>query len=200
VITGHEDARRDLAHCRASLLRFVEQLDQDQLDRKIFPTAKSLGEMLLHIAGYEFLVNAALEDGDHLQRNAAMWSRLKPGFAYEAGFAPPIGLSTADYRAVLTDVRMRTERFLEAGGERRVGQNGFRLRGAIDSLAALDGEAAAPAYSRLFASADSTFKDDARVDDEGRIDWVTLLLLHETYHRGQMTFQRYAMGQITGAS
>jgi len=46
----------ELAHGRSILLRVIRNLPAEQLDFLVFPDSKSVGESLLHVAGFEFLM------------------------------------------------------------------------------------------------------------------------------------------------
>jgi hypothetical protein len=46
----------ELEYCRSVLLREVKDLGPEQLDFLVFSNSKSIGEMLLHIAAFEFLM------------------------------------------------------------------------------------------------------------------------------------------------
>src|SRR6478672_10103642 len=76
----------ELEHCRSVLLRVLKSLSNEQLDFQIFPDSKSIGELLLHVAGFEFLIisGVRLLAGHTLEHH--LWRKLKPGFSREAGF------------------------------------------------------------------------------------------------------------------
>jgi DinB family protein len=102
------DGLTALAHCRTVLARVTAGMTVDDLDHRHFPDAKSNGEVLLHIAGFEFLVIASAQLARGEKPNVSLWPTLKPGFAREAGFAPPHRRGLDDYFQALDAVRERT--------------------------------------------------------------------------------------------
>ena len=182
----------ELEHCRSVLLRVVKSLSNEQLDFQVFPDAKPIGELLLHVAGFEFLMVSGaklLAEGapDH-----RLWLKLKPGFAREAGFPPPQGRSLDDYLAALTDVRQRTLPFFAESAERRMVQKAkFPITALVALLRDSDPEANVEHYNKIAAGARTTFSDDGSENERGETDLVNLLQLHETYHRDHITLQKY---------
>lgn len=192
-----EASMKELEHCRAVLLRVIEGLSSKQLDFLMFPDSKSVGEMLLHVAGFEFLMfsGAGLLCGD--SPNHQLWHKLKPGFSREAGFPPPKGRSLDDYIAALAEVRERTVCYFGGHGERRlVAKTNFPIAALTAGLCNNDHEADARLYEKLAAGISTSFSDDGAENESGEVDLVNVLRLHETYHRGQITFQKYIHSRL----
>ncbi len=187
------NAKRAIEHARDSLLRIIEKTDEADVERKLFPNSKSIGEILLHIAGFEFVVTEALPEKIGMPSDMALWSRIKTGFAREAGFSEPSGLQLADYAAALLEVRARTLALLDAGQDRKVEASHYDVRGCLGKLASLDAQASGKIYDNLYAAVGTSFEDDIAEDECGFLDWVSLLIVHETYHRGQLTYMRYVL-------
>lgn len=181
---------RELEHCRSVLLRVLKGLSNEQLDFQIFPDAKPIGELLLHVAGFEFLMVAGARFLAGSKPENDLWRKLKSGFAREAGFAPPKGYPLEFYQGILTEIRKRT--IPHFSNERRmVSKKGFPIAALIDLLREGDPEAQATHYQKIAAGVGTTFSDDGAEDDKGETDLVNLLQLHETYHRGHITMQKY---------
>jgi hypothetical protein len=186
-----------LAHCRAVLARVTAGLTVEELDHRQFPDAKSNGEILLHIAGFEFLMVACakLARGDGL--DAALWPALKPGFAREAGFAPPQQRSLHQYFQLLDAVRERTADFLGRGDDTdRIEAASFAIFRVAQHLAEADPGEGMEHYRRLAAGVSTSFADDGSPDAAGMVDLPALLALHETYHRGQITLNKYTCSRL----
>ena len=182
----------DLAHCRSVLVRVTVGLGVTELDYRAFPDAKSNGEILLHIAGFEFLVlaGARLAQGERIDPEP--WAQLKPGFAREAGFTPPTGRELSAYLGHLGQVRQDTIAYLMADSTRRgLEAERFTILQLAQELSATDREADRSCYERLARGVSTSFADDGSVDSRGMVDIPALLLLHETYHRGQLTLNKY---------
>lgn len=183
----------ELEHCRSVLLRVLEGVSNEQLDFQIFPDSKSIGELLLHIAGFEFLIISGLR----LQAvHHPLWHKLKPGFSREAGVPPPKGRSLDDYLEALAEVRENTICYFGEVAERRM----IPARFQIGALAALlrdnDPESDIKQYDRLAAGLGNSVRDDGAENQRGETDLVNLLQLHETYHRGQITLQKYLCARL----
>lgn len=186
-----------LAHCRSVLARVTAGLTIEDLDHRHFPDAKSNGEILLHIAGFEFLTIAVAEQARGETPDLALWLRLKPGFAREAGFVPPQCRSLDEYFQSLDSVRQRTLRFLERGEDvQRIAAASFSIRQATEALAETDGAEDPDHYRRLAAGVSTSFADDGAVGTDGMVDLPALLTLHETYHRGQITLNKYFRARL----
>jgi len=191
----------NLSHCRAVLLRVTAGLGVAELDYRAFPDSKSNGEILLHIAGFEFLTiaSALCARGGHL--DTSPWPALKGGFAREAGFAPPEGRSLQDYVACLAAIRQATAAFLaddrQAGAVRAAE---FPITALADNLSAVHGAGDDECYGRLAPAVMSSFNDDGAVDARGMVDLSTVLLLHESYHRGQITLNKYIRSRMLRAA
>lgn len=66
-----------------------------------------------------------------------------------------------------------------------------------DGLCDHDPEGDAQQYDKLAVGVGTTFQDDGVEDERGETDLVDLIRLHETYHRGQITFQKYVYSRRT---
>ena len=186
-----------LAHCRAVLLRVIDKLEIDDLDYLIFPDSKSIGEVILHVVGFEYLIVSSAKFSVGQAPNYDVWRKLKPGFAREAGFEPPRRRTLDDYIGLLSDIREETLGFLS-----RDPNNCFinAEKSAVKQLASMlrtkypeDDETQ---YRRLEAGVGTSLRDDGVVNSENCVDIFRLLQLHETYHRGQITFQKYVKSRI----
>lgn len=181
-----------LMHCRSVLVRVTAGLGVAELDYRAFPDAKSNGEILLHIAGFEFLVLAAARVARRERIDPEPWAQLKSGFAREAGFTPPTGRELNAYLGHLDQVRQGTVAYLMGDSTRRdLEAERFAILGVAQELSATDGEADGSCYERLARAVSSSFGDDGAVDSRGMVDIPALLQLHETYHRGQLTLNKY---------
>jgi hypothetical protein len=187
----------ELEHGRAVLLRVTRSLGVEQLDYLLFPDSKSIGEMMLHVAAFEFLMvsGANFQNGEKPDHN--LWLSLKPGFAREAGFDPPSGYALSHYADLLGRVREITNRYFGVSTERRmVARDDFPIRPLAVALGAGDPGGDAGAYDRLAAGVGTSIVDDGPKATDGRTDLVALLQLHESYHRGQITFQKYVYSRM----
>lgn len=191
------DRLSELSHCRAVLIRVTAGLDVDALDHKHFPDAKSNGEIMLHIAGFEFLIVATAQLMRGTAPDTALWPHLKPGFAREAGYASPQGRSLADYLERLALVRERTAAYFADGEDaNRLDAAGFAIGRMAQALADADPAEDRDHYRRLAAGVSSSFADDGAPDAAGMVDIAALLALHETYHRGQITLNKYVAARL----
>jgi len=182
----------DLTHCRSVLVRVMAGAGVEELDYRAFPDAKSNGEILLHIAGFEFLVLAAARLARAERIDPETWTRLKSGFAREAGFTPPTGRELSTYLGHLDQVRQDTVAYLMGDSTRRdLEVERFAISRVAQELSATDREADRNCYERLARGVSTSFSDDGAVDSRGMVDIPALLLLHETYHRGQLTLNKY---------
>jgi DinB superfamily len=182
----------ELEHCRSVLLRVLKGISDEELDFQIFPDSKSIGELLLHVAGFEFL----MVSGAHLlaghEAHLHLWHNLKLGFSREAGWPPPKGRSLKDYLEALAEVRGQTVRYLGANAERRmVSKTTFPIGALAGLLRDNDPEPDVEHYVKIAAGVGRSFSDDGAENQKGEVDLVNLLMLHETYHRGQITLQKY---------
>lgn len=181
-----------LTHGRSVLIRVTAGLGVEELDYRAFPDAKSNGEILLHIAGFEFLVLAAARFARREPIDPEPWAQLKSGFAREAGFAPPTGRALSAYLRHLDQVRQETVAYLMDDSTRReLEAERFAILGVAQGLSATDRESDRSCYERLARGVSTSFSDDGAVDSRGMVDIPALLLLHETYHRGQLTLNKY---------
>lgn len=187
----------DLAHCRAVLIRVTAGLQVDDLDYRQFADAKSSGEILLHIAGFEFLAIAAAYPAGRDSVDPSLWTRLKSGFAREAGFSPPRTHTLDECLGLLDVVRQRTTSVLtRADATRRARLDGHKLEQVTRSLSASDAGEDPDRYRRLGAAVLSSVTDDGAPDEEGQVDVPAVLALHETYHRGQITLNKYIRSRL----
>ena len=189
---GRASDPAQLAHCRAVLTRVTASLTVEDLDYRHFPDAKSNGEILLHIAGFEFVAICVAGLARDEAPDLALWPRLKPGFAREAGFLPPQGLELDTYIESLQAVRAQTVTFLGNGEDsQHIAAERIAVQQVAQLLAETDPSEDPDCYRRLAAGISTSFADDGAVNDAGMIDLVALLTLHETYHRGQITLNKY---------
>lgn len=193
------DRLAGLTHCRAVLLRVTAGLSVEALDHRHFPDAKSNGEILLHIAGFEFLIIATAQLMRGTAPGLALWASLKPGFAREAGFAAPLGRGLADYIELLAAVRDRTAAYLAGAADANsLDAAGLAIERMTQALADADPGEDRDRYRRLAAAISSSFADDGAPDAAGRVDIAAMLALHETYHRGQITLNKYVRSRLAG--
>jgi hypothetical protein len=187
----------DSEYCRSVLLSVVGEPKTAQLDFLLLPDSKSTGEIILHIAGFEYLLIslACLHKGQ--EPDYELWQPLKPGFAREARFAAPRGLPFAYYRDLLARVRARTVRYFgEAQNQRKVRKETLFVEALVSRLCANDANDDAAAYEKLAAGAGRSIHDDGAIDENGQVDLVNLLVLHETYHRGHITLLNYIYSRL----
>ena len=146
----------------------------------------------MHVAGFEFLIISGVRLLAGHTPEHHLWRKLKPGFSREAGFPRPKGRSLNDYIEALAEVRKQTMSYFGENAERRMI---LMTRFPIGALTALlrdnDPEPNVERYEKLAAGLCSSIKDDGAENERGETDLVDLLQLHETYHRGQITFQKY---------
>jgi len=191
-----EDAIASLSHCRAVLVRVSAGLKVEDLDYRVFPDAKSNGEILLHVAGFEFLIVTSAQATRGERVDASPWSELKAGFAREAGFAPPSGRSLDEYINHLESIRQRTVAFLiRDAGPKCIEAGSFAIRQVAQELSMTDPEDE-NCYERLARGVSTSFHDDGAHDAHGMVAIPSLLLLHETYHRGQITLNKYIRSRM----
>jgi hypothetical protein len=192
-----EDEIASLTHCRTVLLRVIDGLKIEDLDYLIFPDSKSVGEIILHVAGFEYLVVGCAKFALGERPDHETWGRLRPGFAREGGFEPPRGHPLDDYTDLLAEVREETLGFLTRNENNRfVGADKLNMETFAAALSARYPEDDQTRYRRLAAGVTTSFRDDGAIDAMNRVDLFGLLQLHETYHRGQITYQKYAKSRI----
>jgi hypothetical protein len=191
------DSLAKLNYCRAVLVRVTAGLTIKELDHCHFPDSKSNGEILLHIAGFEFLIVACGQSTAGDRPDGALWSALKPGFAREAGFAPPRLRSLDEYFQLLDAVRERTENFLgRDDAAATIDAASFAIHQVARELAEMDVGEDRDRYRRLAAGVLTSFTDDGAPDATGMVALPELLALHETYHRGQITLNKYVRARL----
>jgi hypothetical protein len=191
------DSLARLNYCRTVLVRVTAGLTVEDLDHCAFPDSKSNGEILLHIAGFEFLTVAAAQWLRGNRPDSTLWSILKSGFAREAGFAPPREVGLIEYRQLLDTVRERTALLFGADdGTTTIDAAAFPIHQLAHELAEMDVGEDRERYRRLAASVTTSFADDGVPDAAGMVDLASLLALHETYHRGQITLNKYFSGRL----
>ena len=110
----------ELEYCRSVLLRAVKDLRTEQLDFLVFPDSKSIGETLLHIGGFEFLMISVSAFKNGRDPDDDLWRILQPGFSREAGFAAPRDYPLKHYLDLLSEVRALTIRHLGQDPRRRL--------------------------------------------------------------------------------
>jgi len=187
----------DLKHVREILTRHTANLSIDELDWLATPKSKSIGETLLHISGFEFLIICAIKLGKSQTFDTTLWHDLKPGFAREAGFEAPRNSEKETYSNLLELVREDTFVFLRAHGP-LVSRKDVRISALCRMLHASSPTETSDTsslelgtYDRLCSSVENSFLDDAGPASAATFDLNKLLNLHETYHRGQITLLRY---------
>ena len=189
IIMATNSSVREFEHCRSVLLRVLKGLSNEQLDFQIFPDAKPIGELLLHVAGFEFLMVAGARFLAGSKPENDLWRKLKSGFAREAGFAPPKGYPLEFYQGILRKFKTHNSPFQQRAADGL--QKGISHRRPHRPFARGRSQAQATHYQKIAAGVGTTFSDDGAEDDKGETDLVNLLQLHETYHRGQITLQKY---------
>ena len=190
-----------LKHSRSVLLRVIEGLSDEQLDFLVFPDSKSVGEILLHIAGFEFLMISAAGLAIGNEPDFSMWHKLKSGFSREARFTAPRGYGLDHYLEILAEVRERTFSYFGAQTQRRlVAKSTFPLVPLARLLWSNDPEAGAQGYEKLATGLGSSFSDDGAMNNAGETDLIDLLQLHETYHRGHITLLKYIYARLNDGS
>ncbi len=187
----------DLKHVRDILKRHTANLSIDELDWLATPKSKSIGETLLHISGFEFLIICAIKLGKSQKFDTTLWHDLKPGFAREAGFEAPRNSVQETYSNLLELVREDTVDFLRAHGplvskkEVQLSELCRMLHASSPTETGDNSSSDLGTYERLCGSVKNSFLDDAGPQSAATFDLITLLNLHETYHRGQITLLRY---------
>src|SRR5262249_5743979 len=142
----------ELERCRSVLLRVVKGLSTEQLDFQSLPDAKPIGELLLHIAAFEFLMISGASPHAEEVSDPYLWPRLKLGFAREAGLPPPKGRSLDDYLTALGQVRQRTLSYFTESAERRmVPTIGFAIAALVARLRDSDPETDTEHYTKIAA-------------------------------------------------
>jgi hypothetical protein len=190
-----------LSHFRHVLLRVIGGLSNEQLDFLVFPDSKSIGESLLHVAGFEFLMvsAAALVIGN--EPDLGIWHKLKPGFSREVGFPAPKGYALDHYLEILAEIRERTVFYFGEQAERGlVAKATFPIVPLTMLLRHNDPEGGAQQYEKLASAAGTSVSDDGGVNKNGETDLIHLLQLHETYHRGQITLQKYIHARLKNSN
>jgi hypothetical protein len=171
-------------------------LKVEDLDFRAFADAKSNGEILLHVAGFEFLLIACARKARGETFDGSVWPSLKAGFAREAGFAPPTGRDLGAYFQLLTDIRRGTADYLARTCDPGIESAILSIQQVTKDLADADDENDEECYRRLAAGFSTSFRDDGSPDGQGMVDIPTLVALHETYHRGQITLNKYIRSRM----
>ena len=191
----------ELEYCRSVLLRAVKDLRTEQLDFLVFPDSKSIGETLLHIGGFEFLMISVSAFKNGRDPDDDLWRILQPGFSREAGFAAPRDYPLKHYLDLLSEVRALTIRHLGQDPRRKMAsKDAFPIRELMEVLCDDDADHDRQSYDKLSLGVAASFKDDGAENEVGKVDITSLLGLHETYHRGQITFQKYVYSRTTAGS
>jgi uncharacterized damage-inducible protein DinB len=195
-----EASMNELQHSRSVLLRAIKDLSSKQLDLLLFPDSKSIGEILLHMAGFEFMIISAGSLLANEKPDLGIWQKLKPGFSREGGFQAPKGYALDHYLDALAEIRDRCiSYFAEQVECRFVAKTNFPIVPLAKLLRDNDPGADAQQYEKLATAVCTSFEDDGAVSQRGETDLVRLLQLHETYHRGQITFQKYIYARLKGS-
>ena len=109
----------------------------------------------------------------------------------------PKGYALDHYLEVLAEIRERTVSYFGEQAERRlVAKATFPIVPLAMLLRNNDPEADTQQYEKLATAVGTTFSDDGAVNKSGETDLIHLLQLHETYHRGQITFQKYIYARL----
>ncbi|MEM1199480.1 MAG: hypothetical protein AAGI06_09245 [Pseudomonadota bacterium] len=196
-MTRQTEALSGLHHNRSILLRVIQKLDLEALDFLLFPETKSIGELLMHVAGFEYAMVFSLKAGQGQEIDFDLWEELKPGFSREAGFSGPSGFELDIYTQILAKMRARTVDLIEANPAGAVfDRDQFEISTLMSLLAKKDGAGRPEAYEKLGAGIGTSFVDDGVITQDGTVNLAELLQLHETYHRGQITFQTYLMSRL----
>lgn len=163
-----------LEEARGELVQGLGRVTPGALDWEPLPGSRTIGEALLHIAGLELLLSCAVAPDAHAEAAAALWPDVEPGFAAEAGYAPPRGFDVAHYLSVLEDTRGLTR--LSVPGGREVHVDLEAVRQVVDSLVA---------HGALDPKSAGVIADVAEAHlGVGSVGVV--LATHEAYHRGQL--------------
>ena len=118
----------ELEHSRGVLVRAINNLSTKEIDFLIFPDSKSIGELLLHVAAFEFLMVSASGLINKEEPDLDIWHKLKPGFSREGGFPGPKGYPLDHYLRVLAEIRERSFSYFGGQAERRlVANSGFPI-------------------------------------------------------------------------
>lgn len=179
-----------LEHSRSQLIHHTRDLGVDELDWTLTAKSKSIGEFLVHIAGFEFVIVSALKLNRLGRCEPMLWSKLRQGFAREAGFTPPRKLPLDYYFELMEKVRSSTVNFVENFGTTALRAD-LDLVGITRYLSSALADTDLDAYSRLSSGLQASFKADSGPSDNFHFDLGMLLILHETYHRGHITLLRY---------
>jgi len=191
----------ELEHGRRVLLRVIKNLSNEQLDFLVLPDSKSIGEILLHVAGFEFLMISAERLVTKDKSDLSLWHKLKSGFSREGGFAAPKGYALGYYLELLAEIRERTVAYFGEQAERRlVAKDTFPIITLAMLLRDNDPGADAQQYEKLATAVGTTFSDDGAANKKGETDLIHLVQLHETYHRGHITFQKYIYTRLDGSN
>jgi hypothetical protein len=178
-----------LDRVRGVTLRHLRPLSQDAIDWLPLPDAKSIAELALHIAGFEYLAVAAVRRAQHLTWRSDVWPGLAGGFAREAGFEPVCGLSCRSLVERLDQVRVLTlEHLAEPSAAAWVDDLAGAARGLLAELSTYGPPAD---YAKLTEGHARSLVAEGPTDAAGRTDLIALLTHHETYHRGHVTYVAY---------
>jgi hypothetical protein len=189
---------RNIEHCRSVLLRTIAEMPREQLNFQLYADSKTIGEILLHVAAFEYLMICCAQVAAAQAIDPEPWEQLMPGFAREVGFAPPIAQPLDFHINMLTAIRRSTVGFFrENEANRFVDKETFAIHEVAQRLGARYPQDDRDCYVRLGRGVGTSFRDDGAVNAENRVDLTDLLQLHETYHRGQITFQRYSISRAS---
>lgn len=169
---------------RSVLLGDLEGLSVDELDRRIFPETMSIATSILHTAAFEYLLTAAIRQAQGEPIDSDLWEAVRYGFSRDLDLEQPTGHSLEYYTDVLAAVRSETDALIEDTGTTLPADLDF------ESLLLELGEAEADAESlAMIVSRKVTTGGD------GRLVLPVEITLHESYHRGQITFTKYLYGE-----
>jgi hypothetical protein len=157
---------------------------KDKLEFRANDNSKSIGECLLHIAAFEYLVAGAAAAKIGSDIDLKLWDRLKGGFNREAGFPRAVPESSDSYVELLDKTREITMSL----ADRVVAIEDKDFDDFVNKLSIRD-TANNDLYEKL--------KIEARLSMMLHASKGTLSIMlqsHESYHRGQIFFQRHLAG------
>ena len=175
---------------RKVLIDALAKLADGDLDRKANKGAKTIGESLLHIAAFEFVSATAKSITKGGKVKSTLWEKVAPGFAREAGFMPPTGLTLGAYASILKAVRAYSATVFTKWPN-------VAKAPLTDHEIEITGSALKQSASKMgFAgSYDDLIREmkGSKMVHGGNASVSAMLLSHESYHRGQIFFHRHAL-------
>ncbi|MGH7859878.1 MAG: DinB family protein [Candidatus Binatia bacterium] len=151
-----------------------------ELDWRKRPGDATISTMLLHVAGVELALTAVVAGRDapaEISREApALWSRLRSGFPRILDVPGSEGLSLQSHLELLGSVRAHCEATVASRGV-TVGDLDWRTGSARLAAPTPEWEHVLPVLSEALRLHPT--------------DWCMALVVHEAYHRGQITLLKY---------